>query len=251
MNEREHWNRIGSGYDNEIFDVFRSDRKQVLRHYFYKHANPRGHAIDFGCGTGKAFPYLSSAFKRITGFDIADNLLKVAETRPYKNITLKRADLTRTDLRVEPADFLFSCNVIMLPDLAMNRAMFRNVYRSLKKRGVAILVIPSLESMFYAGWRMLDWFRREGTNPEDVPASDMAYFSSPRSQLVEGIIQIDGVPTKHYTEPELRVLLADAGLQVTAVERVEYAWDSEFSEPPAWMKDPYPWDWLVECRRGK
>jgi len=249
MNERNHWNRIGNHYDSEIFDVFRSDRNRVLPGFFSKHSGKDRRAIDFGCGTGKAFPFLSPAFGKVTGYDISDELLKVAATRPYKNIELKQADLTRTNLRFDPADFLFCCNVIMLPEPAMNRAMFTNVFKALKPGASAVLVLPSMESMLYSGWRLIDWNRKEGTSPEKIPASDLAYFSASRTRLIEGIIHIDKVPTKHYTEPEVRVMLAEAELAVTALEKIEYAWTTEFPKPPKWMKDPYPWDWLVECKK--
>jgi SAM-dependent methyltransferase len=248
MNQKSHWNRIGAGYDDEIFDVFRSDRNKVLKKYFKKHANPKHRAVDFGCGTGKAFPYLSPAFKVVTGYDISDELLKVASTRPYKNIALHQADLTVKNLRFEPADFLFCCNVIMLPRPEMNKGMFANVRKALKRGGHGILVVPSMESMMFAAWRLLDWNRREGTLPDDIPDEDLAYFSASKGEIVEGIIHIDGVPTKHYTEPELRVWLTEAGLTVLNTERVEYDWTTEFESPPKWMKDPYPWDWLVEVR---
>lgn len=250
MNERNHWNRIGSGYDDEIFDVFRSDRNKLLPTYFLRHADPKGKAIDFGCGTGKAFPYLSVAFGKVTGYDISEELLKVADSRQFTNVRVHQADLTRKNLRFDAADFLFCCNVIMLPEMEMNMAMFRNVHKALKKGGHAVLIVPSLESMFYTAFRLIDWNRREGTKASAIPASDMAYFSAPKHQLAEGIIHIDKVPTKHYLEPELRVLLKEAGLTVTSTERAEYEWTSEFAEPPKWMKEPYPWDWLVECRRG-
>ncbi|MBL7846330.1 MAG: class I SAM-dependent methyltransferase [Cyclobacteriaceae bacterium] len=249
MNEKAHWNRIGSGYDDEIFDVFQSDRKQLLAQYFAKHANKQHIAIDFGCGTGKAFKYLSPAFKQVTGFDISKELLKVAKSRRFENIILKQADLTLKNIRFEPSDFLFCCNVIMLPKAKMNRAMFRNVYQALKPGGHAVLVVPSLESMFFTAWRLIEWNRKEGIKPDEIPASDLAYFSASKRQIAEGIIHIDKVPTKHYTEPELRVVLAEADLTVTATERVEYDWTTEFPEPPSWMKEPYPWDWLVEVRR--
>jgi SAM-dependent methyltransferase len=249
MNEKAHWNRIGAGYDDEIFDVFRSDRNRVLLHYFAKHGSKQKHAIDFGCGTGKAFPFLSPLFKSVIGYDISDQLLNVAATRSFRNVRLQQADLTRRDLRFEPAEFLFCCNVIMLPKPEMNRAMFSNVHKALKPGGHAVIVVPSLESMFFTGWRLLDWHRRDGTLSKDVPAEDLAYFAAPRRELVEGIIHIDSVPTKHYTEPELRVILAEAELTVTAIERVEYDWTSEFPNPPKWMKAPFPWDWLVECKK--
>ena len=248
MNEKAHWNRIGAGYDDEIFDVFRSDRNKVLARYFKKHGGKRKTAIDFGCGTGKAFAYLSPAFREVTGYDISSELLKVAATRPYQNIRLQQADLTVQSLRFEPADFLFCCNVIMLPKPELNKGMFTNVRKALKKGGHGILVVPSMESMMFAAWRLLDWNRREGTLPGDVPDEDLAYFSATKREIVEGIIHIDGVPTKHYTEPELHVWLTEAGLKVLNTERVEYDWTTEFESPPKWMKDPYPWDWLVEVK---
>ncbi|MEJ0033867.1 MAG: hypothetical protein WDO15_27600 [Bacteroidota bacterium] len=55
MQERAHWNRIGSGYQEEIFDVFRSDRLKIIPKIIAKYANPEHTAIDFGCGTGRAF----------------------------------------------------------------------------------------------------------------------------------------------------------------------------------------------------
>ncbi len=249
MNERAHWNRIGTDYDDEIFDVFRSDRKKILSKYLRKHANPKHRAVDFGCGTGKAFSLLSPAFKSVTGFDISDELLKVASKRPFKNIRLNQADLTRNDLHFEPADFLFCCNVIMLPHPEMNRVMLGNVNKALKPGGHALIVLPSLESMFYTGWRLIEWYRREGTALKDIPAEDLSYFSASRSQMVDGIIHIDKVATKHYTEPELRVLISEAGLTALAIDRIEYEWTTEFEEPPEWMKEPYPWDWLIECQK--
>jgi hypothetical protein len=62
-------------------------------------------------------------------------------------------------------------------------------------------------------------------------------------------VHIDGVPTKHYSESELHVVLADAGFIVSVIKKVEYEWNTELAEVPAWLQDPYPWDWLVECKK--
>ena len=251
MNEKTHWDRIGSGYDDEIFDVFRSDRNGVLKNYFTKHSTKSHHAIDFGCGTGKAFPYLSPAFARVTGYDISAELLKVAKTRPFKNIELKQADLTRKDIKFPSADFLFCCNVIMLPVIAMNRLLLGNINKALRNGGHALIVLPSLESILFASWRLMEWYKTEGVKPENIPASEFDYFKADKRRIIEGIIHIDGVPTKHYTISEIRVLFDAAGLTISAIEKIEYEWDTEFPSPPKWMKAPYPWDWLIECRKGK
>ncbi len=58
MNEQSHWDKIAPGYNEEIFDVFASDKEKKLERLFSKHGNRNHMAIDFGCGTGKALPFV-------------------------------------------------------------------------------------------------------------------------------------------------------------------------------------------------
>lgn len=249
MNEQAHWDKIAPGYDDEIFDVFRSDKNKLLPAYFKKHGNKNHQAIDFGCGIGKAFPYLSPAFANVLAIDISAACLATASERKFANIRFQQADLTKQHVKFPAADFVFCCNVIMLPEIEKNRAMFRNICKALSPGGSAVVVVPSLESIFYSSWRLLEWYRKEGTKPEQVPDSELAYFSASKRRLIDGIMHIDGVATKHYTEPELQVVVSECGLTVTAMERLDYEWNTEFPSPPPWMKAPYPWDWLIECKK--
>lgn len=251
MDEERHWDKIGKRYDDEIFDVFESDRRKILPVYFKKHAAKSGIAIDFGCGTGKSFQYISSLFKKIVAVDISSELLEQAKKRPYKNISFKQVDLTKRRLSLPKADFAFCCNVAMLPEIEKTHAIIHNIQKSLKPGGTALVILPSLDSVWYASWRLIDVYRREGISVEDIPDSEFNYFKANRRKLVEGIIYIDDVPTKHFMRPELDVVFAKAGLTVTKVDKVEYSWDTELSSPPKWLKDPYPWDWLVECKKKK
>jgi SAM-dependent methyltransferase len=248
MNEESHWNAIAPSYEDEIFDVFRSDRNHRLPVYFKKYAGHDCRAIDFGCGVGKAFPYLSSLYGNILALDISTECLAVAKSRGYENIELRQADLTATTLRLVPADFGFCCNVVMLPELRKNETMLRNIRKALKPDGTAVLVLPSLESILFSSRRLIDWYRREGVSPDRIPVAEFDYFKGSKRDLLQGIVQISGVKTKHYSEPEIQVMFADAGFRVTAVERLEYEWNTEFESPPRWMKEPYPWDWLVEAK---
>ena len=101
MDERAHWNRIAPSYNDEIFDVFQSDKKKKLPRYFKKHGGLNKTAIDFGCGNGKSFPYIAPLFKHIIGLDISNGLLKQAKQRGYTNIELKQQDLTNYQLKLE------------------------------------------------------------------------------------------------------------------------------------------------------
>jgi SAM-dependent methyltransferase len=249
MNEEKHWDTIGEHYNDQIFDVFKSDRNRILLKYFGKHSDKKGVAIDFGCGTGKSFEYLSPRFKKILAVDISKELLSQAKKRPYSNIEVRQADLTKNRLSFPKADFAFCCNVAMLPEIEKTYSIIHNIHKSLKKGGTALLVLPSLDSVLFASWRLIEVYKREGIHTKDIPNYEFAYFKASRRKLVEGIIYIDGVPTKHFMRTELDVVFKNCGLTITHVDKVEYNWDTELASPPKWLKDPYPWDWLVECKK--
>ncbi len=249
MDEKSHWNRIAPSYNDEIFDVFQSDRKKKLPRYFKKHAGQNKAAIDFGCGNGKSFPYIAPLFKQVLGLDISKGLLQQAAHRGYTNVVLKQKDLTRKNLRLTQADFAFCCNVIMFPAIEKNRIMLRNINHALKPGGTALIVLPSLDSALFSSWTLIDLYRREGVKPQDIPSHEFHYFKGNMRDILQGIVHIDGVPTKHYMESELQVIFREAGFIITKVDKVEYDWSTEFSTPPKWMRDPFPWDWLVECKK--
>ena len=246
MDEEKHWNYIAPNYNIEIFDVFQSDTKKVLAKYFKKHTNLKHDAIDFGCGNGKAFFYLAPRFKSVLGLDISQKLLNQAKTLPYNNVSLKQADLTKP-LRLPKADFIFCCNVAILPEVETNIAIIKNIQKTLKPAGHALVVIPSLESMIYAAWQLIDWNKKEKVKPEDIDPSEYSGFSGKKIDILQGLVSIDGHTTKHYTQQEIEVVFTRCGLTVSKIEKIEYAWSSEFAKPPKWMGAPYPWDWLVEC----
>ncbi|HMV09510.1 MAG TPA: methyltransferase domain-containing protein [Cyclobacteriaceae bacterium] len=249
MNEEKHWDNIGRAYDSQIFDVFTSDRKKILPGFFKKHARKSGTAIDFGCGTGKSFQYIAPLFKQVVGVDISNELLSQAAKRQYKNVLLKQMDLTKPRLSLPKADFAFCCNVAMLPEIEKTHTIIRNIQRALKPGGTALFVLPALDSVLYAAWRLIEVYKREGVAIDNIPDSEFDYFKATKRRLLEGIIYIDNVPTKHFMRSELDVVFSNAGFTLTQVEKVEYDWNTELSSPPRWLKDPYPWDWLVECKK--
>lgn len=247
MDQRAHWNAIANVYRDEIFDVFKNDKNGILKKYFQKYRNAKHTAFDFGCGIGKAFSYLAPYFKKVIAMDISDRCLAEARNLDYKNLVFQQADLADSHISLPRAHFVFCCNVIMLPDTEKNLCMFHNIKRSLKRGGNAVIVIPSLESYLFSAWRLIDWYKQEGTPPFEIDKDELSGFLGNITDILQGIVTINGVPTKHYTAPELQVILPRAGLRIIRMEKVEYSWDTEFNNPPTWMKEPYPWDWLVIC----
>jgi SAM-dependent methyltransferase len=248
MDQRRHWNAIASVYQDEIFDVFAGDRKGILKRYFNTFSNKQHTVLDFGCGIGKAFPYLAPKFKKVFAFDISDKCLATAGKHRFSNIVFQQADLSDENIELPKVNFVFCCNVIMLPETDRNMAMFRNVKRALKRGGWALLIVPSMESFLFSAWRLIDWYREEGIDPHLIDRAEISGFSGHITDILQGLVTIDGVTTKHYSEPELKVILSRCGLKIHDLDRVEYCWNSEFIDPPDWMREPYPWDWLVLCR---
>jgi hypothetical protein len=95
----------------------------------------------------------------------------------------------------------------------------------------------------------MEMYRRNGVKTDEIPSDEFDYFNASKRDIVQGIIHIDGVPTKHWGQSEIEVVFKNAGLTITAIDKVEYDWDTELDSPPQWMKEPYPWDWLVECKK--
>jgi SAM-dependent methyltransferase len=252
MNDARHWNSMADTYDHEIFNVFKNDKKKKLQKYVGKYANRKNTAIDFGCGTGKALPLLAPFFKEIIGIDVSKKCIAVAKTSPYKNVTFKEADLAGPKVEVPTVDFAFCCNVAMSDNVKRNYRILKNVLNSLNKGGVALIVLPSLESVSISALALMRWYEKEGINLANIPKDELKNFrGSTPMHIGEGIVNIEGVPTKHYLFTELYGLFNTENFSLLNLDRLEYSWETEFDSPPKWMQSPYPWDWVAEVKRVK
>lgn len=250
MNEEAHWNLVAPAYENEVLNVFSTERNGTLQHYFNRFGSRNKFAIDFGCGIGNGFHHLSKAFGKILAVDISAACLRQAKQRGFSNIEFKKANLASPKLKLPPADFILCSNVAILPDVKKDHRIISNAARTLKRGGKAVFVIPSLDSILYSAWRLIDWYGKEGVDPGSIARDELAAFKGTKLDLLQGIVDVGGVPTKHYSLAEIQALFPERGLTVTAIDKLEYSWKTEFNAPPRWMKDPYPWDWLVACEKG-
>lgn len=79
----------------------------------------------------------------------------------------------------------------------------------------------------------------------------MAITSRQWNNIRQGNVEIDNIPTKHYLKEELQYLLKNEGFRIIKTEKIEYDWKTEFNNPPRWLNDPYPWDWMVLAQKIK
>jgi 2-polyprenyl-3-methyl-5-hydroxy-6-metoxy-1,4-benzoquinol methylase len=249
--DETYWDTMSADYDGQIFSCLDQDRDSVIVSAINRFADEALTACDFGCGVGKFLPVLSQNFARVYAVDISDKLLQQArlDCRALENVTYLKKDLSKSCLNHKKIDFAFSVNVAIMPCSRMRIGIFNTICTSLRKGGRLLLVVPSLESALYADFQLVQWNQKAGLEQADATEELHSEVAGDTAMLRQGIIDIDGLPTKHYLEEELIAMFRERGFDITSLEKVRYSWDTEFDQPPRWMKAPYPWDWLLTCKK--
>lgn len=252
--KREYWNSLAASYEDEIFSVLANDRKKLILKLVKQHGSSARTVNDFGCGIGHFLPMLSANFGKVNAIDISYKFIARAKKK-YKhlsNIQYVITDLAKDGLRLEKTHFAMCVNMLIMPSLTVRLRILDVMVKHILKNGRLLLVAPSLESAILADFRLIEWNLRNGVNPSSVVRSS---FGRPEKSdspyLHQGIVPIDGVPTKHYLKEEIVALLESRKLRITDIHKIEYPWTSEFASPPRWMKKPYPWDWLIVAQKTK
>ncbi len=250
MSDKVIWDTVAPVYETEVFDVYKSDKKGILKKMVLSHADKTGLAIDFGCGLGKALPMLSPLFKEIVAVDVSQNLLDIAKKKGFKNVRLEQADLAEKKVQLPKAEFVLCVNVSISADNVRNYQMLKNALSALKPGGVAVFVLPSQESVSFATWLLINMYQKEGVNFPDIPKSEINHLSPQFHHFFkDGIINLDETPTKHYLFTEIVSFFNKGKFQIQTIDRIEYDWGTELDELPKNVKAPNPWDWMVEVKR--
>lgn len=239
-----YWNDKAGVYEDEIFNVWDDDRDGVLSSFF-ENGNFRAHTVmDCGCGIGHGIATLSKNFKTVHAVDISRECLTVAQERfaSLPNVTFYAQDLSNPQGNLPIVDCAVSVNAVITPSITTRLKMLKVIRGRLKPDGKMVLVVPSLESYYYASYKMTEWRLRDGERVN--PRVNQQGF-----ERGHGILPIDGVLTKHYLEEELLTFLRLAGFKVADIQKIKYNWDTEFVDPPKWMQEPYPWDWMCVAER--
>ena len=253
--DRSYWDRLAPTYDEEVLSSFDADLLGIIGQRLDEISGPKKTVLDLGCGVGKYLQPLSERFGRVWGVDHSADLLDIAahDHGHLSNVELQVANVSdEHSLPGIRADVVVCANVLIMADGLLRASILRTAKKAMARDGRLVLVVPSLESALMAHRRLVQWYERDGATDPETAAEEDAFSPSKSAcrELLRGVVRIDGVPTKHYLREELRLTLRDGGLKVLHLDRVSYAWDSEFGDAPKWMREPFPWDWLVVARRN-
>ncbi|MAE95168.1 MAG: hypothetical protein CL910_10960 [Deltaproteobacteria bacterium] len=247
----EDWDALAGDFDREVFDPVGTDLAGAIARALRKVGRVTL-ACDFGCGTGRMLPLLRRRAERVIGLDFAPELLRRARERvgPDPRVELRRADLGRP-LRTPRGAALVTCvNVLLTPDDAIRSVQLRNLRNALRPGGHLLLVVPSLESLLWTNNRLIEWNRREGLRGEGLFHEGIETGPEGARDLLRGIVDQGGTATKHHLREELVAGLGALGMETVHEGRVVYPWNAYFLDPPRWLGEPRPWDWLMLAMRS-
>lgn len=253
--DARYWEGVGESYEKLIFDSALEDKHGAVLRALDEHADPRGTVCDLGCGVGHYLPLLAARFGRVLGVEPAASLIAQARARcaELPNVELVQADLSTSRRRVtgRGAGFAVCANVLISADQSTCSAILRALRRQLAQAGRALIVVPSLESALFANSRLVEWNERLGHSREDALGCGIALTRRSARELLDGLVRIDALPTRHYLREQLEVWLRSEGFEVLRIDKVEYDWATEFEKPPSWMRrGPGPWDWMAVAERS-
>ncbi|MCW5906227.1 MAG: class I SAM-dependent methyltransferase [Chitinophagales bacterium] len=241
--DKQYWEKVAPDNDNQIFDVLKNDKQQKIVAHISSIASREKTVMDVGCSVGKWLPLLSASFKKVYAVDIADKYIELAKANNahLENVEYIRTDFSKARSKFPVCDAAVCINAILTPSYKKQINFFNNLSRVVRKGGNLILVVPSLESALYSEAMLCRWDFSDGKKKPGTKRH--------KGDVLHGAIDIDGMPTKHFLREELAATLTLEGFEVQATEKIEYTWESEFTNPPSWLKAPYPWDWLVVAKK--
>lgn len=246
--KRNYWEKIAPAYNEEIFDVLEQDKKALIRTAISRYASRSKTVIDIGCAIGKWIPVLAPAFKKVVALDISAKNLEIArQLHPqYKNVQYLRTDMSGRNTSIPRCDFGICINAILTPSAKDRTIFFQSLRACIKKGGHIIITIPSLESFLLTSI-VQQQYKIDRTLFPTTTSSREALRKW--NNIRQGNADIDEVPHKHYLREELQLLLHDAGFTAEEFQKIEYGWDTEFINPPKWLQEPRPWDWMVIAKK--
>jgi SAM-dependent methyltransferase len=246
--DRNYWERIAPNYSEEIFDVLKNDVSGKIIGAIEEVASKEKTVTDIGCAIGKWIPLLATAFKYVVATDISAINLDIAKEKckDYPNVEYQRMDMSAYTLTVTPCDVAVCINAILTDNLKKRINFFQSLNICLNQGGTLILVVPSLESKLHTNIIAHRW-NVDDDHKEKIESVEKAYALA--KNIKQGVTDIDNVPTKHYLKEELELLLKLDGFTVDRVEKINYTWQTEFNNPPKWLDEPHPWDWMCVAKK--
>jgi SAM-dependent methyltransferase len=237
MVSRREWNNLADAFEAEVCDITRETRgDQIARLFRSLPLEPtKSVLVDLGCGLGTFIGRYGKHFRESFAVEHAPRIIARAKQRhkAVRGVVWMTSNIPPAVRRIGRRSDLTVCmNVITMPEPRVRERMWAGLADVTKKKGHALIVVPSIES--------------------DRMVERVAYGTSLREAIAEapdGLVDRGGSRQKHFARAELRAVLARHGFRTKRMQRVFYPWQKEGLRKPRNAGTRQPWDWLVLAER--
>ena len=245
------WDRRAKNYHDEVISPFQKGVKNPLFNKLKKIKNKRKKIIaDIGCGRGEILDYLASSFKKVYAIDFSPEMLRIAERKNSRNnIEFILEDMKKLDKFNDSFDVVVTANSILFPDIKSIKKSLLAINNTMKKGAEFFGIFPSMNSILYQGFLILDDQVNKCNNEKKALARTKRLLERRKYNFVKGIYNDDGCKQKFYYNFELRLRLADAGFKNIRIGKVLYPWNKEISDHILFKGMPKMWDWFVSAKK--
>ncbi|WDI30433.1 class I SAM-dependent methyltransferase [Hyphococcus flavus] len=235
------WNALADDFASRVLQITECDTDGVIEATAKRLGGAHKIATDFGCGAGAVTRLLAPHFKTVIGVDFSSKLVANAKSQPTAgNVSYEVVDISRCGKRF-PCHVAFCVNVLIGNQGNIRERIARNVVASIEEGGHGVFVVPSLEAVM----------RVYQVGSALFPIAEVAgWVEDEVVSLPGGIINMGGVPTKHFLKDEIDEFLSRIGLCDVVVSRVPYPWRETIADAPRTLKAASPWDWIAVGRRA-
>lgn len=256
--EEAYWNRKENcaGYEENNFSIFTD---KMAREYVFDLLDEilcdLNYVIgDLGCGPEHILPYLSPLCKKIIKIDYARNMLKEAQERNPKltNIVYEWDDLRDLSRWYNKFDIAIATNSILPHSIVEADQMVKEIFKSLKKNGTFVAVMPSIETSNWLARLQFDSYIKEGFPEAAAIKKIHLEFQKKAFDGVLGFMRDgpDNMVQKYFYQDELRYIFKKSGFEILSLEKLCYSWEHcrkyDFGYFP---EEENIYDWLIIARK--
>jgi SAM-dependent methyltransferase len=156
-------------------------------------------ALDFGCGAGENTILLAMRGARVIALDISPELMQLARRRfevmqvPTQNVRFMVGSAYETGLPDESVDVVFGIGILHHLDLKLAQ---KEVYRLLRKGGIAVFQEPVRDSKFIRLIRSLIPYKSPDVSPFERPltSEELDSFAAPFKLVEKRAFYLPHVP---------------------------------------------------------
>ena len=252
-NQEHHWSRHAARYDDVFLDPFAVGVVNPLWDALGAVKNAgRKTVADLGCGTGPLLPCLLDRFASVIALDFAPGMLARARERlgPERasRVRFLHRPMDELDDLARRVDLAIAINSLVMPDVQRIERTLRSIRSCLRRGGVFLGIVPSLDAIQYHSMLLHDQALEQGLEPSDARRFAAHHAEHKYYDFAFGYFKFQGLRQKFWQPFELEHRLNRAGFRDIRLSKVLYPWDENMVGSAELNGNPPSWDWFFKAR---